>query len=236
MENSLSEKEINKLLNVLLSDGNLEAILDVLFSKKEVVNNEIFVDGLREIASEKLGKTFDTYFDQLKTDTNEFNYFIGLMGKFLWKNTFMGELDEFVIVTLEELTIWLLFAVSIKKCLGIRYAKEKLTETRYYPEMRYSVNDEQKKAHSQCVSYFSNDVSRFSLKRNPLLRIFLHSFHGRNKAIKTKKKNIRRVIKRAERYMILNRLYHRNECVFQNGKYLVPKQFGETIIRIYLRG
>lgn len=230
----VSDKDVEILIKEMLADENFETVLHILFSKDATVVKDDFISGLRKIASLKFGKKYDAYFEKLSEDTNEVGRFLETMSDYICKKYFPGENTEIKIVTIDEFRIWILYAISIKKCLGINYSKEKLTERQYYNELKETINQEQRNAHSQCVLGFSHDSCDFTFKKDPFLNVFLHHFHGKNKARKTKKKNIRRVIKQAERYAILHKLNHRNKSIFDRGKYLVPRQFGETIIKIYL--
>lgn len=234
MSKRLSENEIQVLLSEVLSDNNLELLINAMFGKDNSIDKILIINALQQMTSQKYGKKYNSYFDFLRTSQDELDYFLFTMSKWIWIELFPGTLNWADAISIDELTVWLMYAVAIKKCLGSAYSKAKISDIQYYSKMTETINTEQKKAHDQCISGFCLNSNCFSLKKDPYLGVFLHRIHSKNKTKKTQKKNIRRVIKRANKFVLLNRLEYRGESIFNNGKHLVPKQFGEAIIGIFL--
>lgn len=220
-----------------ISDDNVDRLLDVLFSKEEGINNVELISFIKERASMysskydiDTNKNITEYIDQLSADNCKQESFILQLG---------AELSGQITSSQSELTklnyrlFWSMFAIAEKKCIGSPTVK--ITNTSYF-KMFSPLTSEQEKAHTFCINAFNLNADSFSLKKDSNLRLFLHPFHSKNKKLRTKKKNLHRVLKTTKKIMLVNKINHRKNSynIFSGKSYIVPEQFTKLIVDLFL--
>lgn len=137
-----------------------------------------------------------------------------------------------LLILINQELFWIMYGISIKKCLGVGHATKQIPNSEFFQVLPDDINSFQQDAHKDTLESFNTDVRRYSFRRTPDLKYFLHPIHS-NKSPNTKKKNIHRVEKRAKRIMLLYGL-KQNGDMFNQGRHMVPKQFASGIIKIFI--
>lgn len=227
------------ILSTITSDDSKNSLLDVLYFNDTNIDKTALVEFIRKSLTPIVDTDLDKIITLLDENHDVYTYFlIKLQEKLISQitNDLGKNIDAFSITSIEHFVFWSMYVVAIKKCIGTEYAKETISPPQYFSLIPNTLNKYQIQTHNECIDSFNMDINCFSLKNTPDLRIFLHSFHSKNKSIKTRKKNLRRVQKRAKKIMQVNKLAHggKSKAMFSNGKYLVPEQFANAIVKLYL--
>ena len=235
----VSALPMNEILNEITSDKVRDSLLEILYFNDSTIDKTAFLKFVRKSCTPTDDAAVVDYINSLDTDQTKYAYFlIKLRDKLVDQiSDDLGKrCDLFSITSIESAVFWSMYAIAVKKCIGIEKAKETLVESAYFGAVSDSLNSYQKKSHNECLKAFNMDANRFKLKDTIALRMFLHPFHSKNKALKTRKKNLHRVEKRAKKIVQVDKLARggKSRAMFSNGKYLVPKQFADAIVKLYL--
>lgn len=235
---TLDSKYSDIIIQDAISDDNTDRLHDVLFSRGDGIDNEKLISFLRERASMysskydiETNKCIAEYIDQLSTDNCKQEHFILHLGAELSHQVthFPSELTKY-----DYMVFWSMFAIAEKKCIGLPAAK--ITDIQNYFKLLSPLTQQQENAHTACIKYFNLNADSFSLKQNPQLRLFLHPFHSKNKKLRTKKKNLHRVLRPTKKIMQINKINHRKSSynIFNGRSHIVPEQFTKIIVDLFL--
>ncbi len=142
-------------------------------------------------------------------------------------------LDREKICKLNKECFWFLFSVACKKC--IRKPKATIENRGEYFSILTTYTDQQKEAHEMCIDDFNLDSSSYTTKSIYCLDQFLHKLKNTKDPLK-KKKDLKRVLRRTDKIMQINKLAHRKSeyNIFMGKAQEVPKQFGKYVIYKFL--
>lgn len=228
----------NIIIKDAISDDNVDHLLDVLFSKEKGIDSAELISFIKERAviyssqyDIDTNKNIAEYIDQLSTDNYKQESFVLQLGAELSSQITSSQSE---LTKLNYMIFWSMFAIAEKKCIGSPTVK--ITDIPYYFNMLPPLTTEQKKAHTSCIKAFNLNADSFSLKKNSHLRLFLHPFHSKNKRLRTKKKNLQRVLKNTKKIMLVNKINHRKNSynIFSGKSHIVPEQFTKMIIDLLL--
>lgn len=229
---------MNCVLNIITADEK-NSFLDVLYTDDSNIRRNELLQFARDNFSSVDDLEVIEYIDLLYTDNDAYNNFLIKLREKLISQIIddLGKpYNSFAIESIDGSVFWLMYVVAIKKCIGTEYATDRLECKKYFDTIPTTLNQYQTDAHKDCLAYFNMNVNVFSLKKTPQLRLFLHRFHSKNKTLKTRKKNLRRVERRAKKIIQVNKLAHRGKSkIFSNGRYLVPGQHAAAIAKLYLQ-
>lgn len=221
-----------------ISDDNADRLLDVLFSKEKGIDSVELISFIKERAAIysfkydiDTNKNIAEYIEQLSTDNCKQESFVLQLGAELSSQITPSQSE---LTKLNYIVFWSMFAIAEKKCIGLPNVE--ITDIPYFFNMLPPLTSKQKDAHNSCIKAFNLNADSFSLKNNSLLRLFLHPFHSKNKRLRTKKKNLHRVLKTTKKIMLVNKINHRKNSynIFSGKSYIVPDQFTKIIIDLFL--
>lgn len=229
---------LNRVLDIITSDEKKNSLLDVLYADDSAIKKNELLQFVKECCSSVDDmKTFE-YLNLLNTDDDVYkDFLIKLREKLISQiiNDLGKTYDSFDIESIDGAVFWSMYAIAIKKCIGTGHATDRLEQKTYFDTIP-PLNQYQTDTHEKCLRYFNMNANAFSLKKTSQLRLFLHSFHSKNKALKTRKKNLHRVERRAKKIVQVNKLAHGGRSkLFSNGRYLVPGQLAAAIVKLYLQ-
>ena len=228
----------NIIIQDAISDDNVDRLLDVLFSKEDGIDSVELISFIRERASMYISKyDIDTrksiaeYIDQLSADNCKQESFVLQLGAELSSQITPSQ-SEFT--KLNYMVFWSMFAIAEKKCIGSPTVK--ITDIPNYFKSLSPLTQKQENAHTACIRAFNLNADSFSLKKNSQLRLFLHPIRSKNKKLRTKKKNLHRVLKTTKKIMQVNKINHRKNSynIFSGKSYIVPEQFTKIIVDLFL--
>lgn len=228
---------LDTILDVITSDANRNSLLEVLYADDLSIDKSMLLNYVKECMSSVIDNKILKLIQRLETTGDEYTYFIiRLQEKIVSQITDdLGKAYSAIeISSIEYFTFWAMYAVAIKKCIGIEHAEKNLSSSLYFQAIPGELNESQRNSHNECLDSFNMNANKFGLKRTPELRLFLHSFHSKNKSLKTRKKNLHRVERRAKKIVQVNKLTHKGKTMFSNKRYLVPGQFAAAIQKLYL--
>lgn len=234
----LEHEYLDIIIQDAIGDDNVDRLLDVLFSKEEGIDSEGLISFIRERAlmyssqyNLDTNKKIAEYIEQFSGDNSKQEKFLRQLGVALSSQITQSQSE---LTKLDYITFWSMFAIAEKKCLSSPTAE--ITDFVDFFEMLPPLTEQQKKAHDFCVKVFNCNADSFSLKDNTSLRFFLHPFHSKNKRMRTKKKNLHRVLKTTKKIMQINKINHRKNSynIFSGKSYIVPEQFTKIIINLFL--
>ena len=188
-------------------------------------------------------KAITAYITELKANSFEYSQFLQTLKKRAVRaiRTSLGynkpDDGDDTYDTLSPDVFWPMMVIAMKKCLGQDNAQAEITDKNaYFHLIPESLNAAQVRVHNKCINFFAMDVSKISKKTWVDLRYYLHNLGSKNKKIKTRKKNLKRVEERIHRIMIVNRISHNGiqGNIFSQGRYLVPRQFEHALVKLFL--
>lgn len=221
-----------------ISDENVDRLLDVLFSKEDGIDSVALISFIKERAlvysskyDSDINKNIAEYIDQLSTDNSRQESFILQLGAELSRQITSSQIE---LTKLNYMAFWTMFAIAEKKCIGSPTLE--ITDLPIFFKMLPPLTPKQEDAHTACIKAFNLNADSFSLKTNSQLRLFLHPFHSKNKRLRTKKKNLNRVLKTTKKIMQVNKINHRKNSynIFGGKSYIVPEQFTKMIVNLFL--
>lgn len=221
-----------------ISNDNADRLFDVLFSKEEGIDSLKLISFIRERAAKyssnydiDTNKNIAAYIDQLSTDVGKQESFVLQLGTELSRQITPSQSE---LTKLNYILFWSMFAIAEKKCIGLPNVK--ITDTQSFYDLLPPLTAKQKKAHNSCIKAFNMNADSFSLKNNSSLRLFLHPIRSKNKRLRTKKKNLHRVLKATKKIMSVYKINHRNQSynLFSGKSYIVPDQFTKMIIDLFI--
>ena len=221
--------DVETVLSYVSNDKYVDELLDAIFPQTGSVETAI-VEYLSKFSFPPEVKNAGDVVATLSDDKNNLCYFLSRLSAELMK-TIDPEKKKDLLIRLNRALFWQMYGISVKKCLGVGQAKKQISDPDYFNNLPDNINSYQRSAHIETLLSFNTDAQYYSFKRTPDLKYYLHSIHARSKSPKTRKKNIRRVEKRAKRIMQLYGL-KRDGRMFNDGRHLVPKQFADGIIKI----
>lgn len=223
--------DVEAVLSYISQDKCIDELLDAIFPQRGSIETA-FVDFLSGYSFPTEIQNAGEVISSLSGDKDNLYYFFARLSSVL-----AGTIDQDpgkkkdLLILLDRALFWQMYGIAIKKCLGEGLAKKQVNDLDFFGVLPDDINTYQKDAHRETLLSFNTDARKYSFKRTPDLKYYLHPIHSRNKSLKTKKKNIRRVEKRAKRIMQIYGL-KRQGNMFSNGRHLVPKQFAEGIIKL----
>lgn len=231
-----------QILDWITDDNYHEKLFEVIFYNDNYIDKQALFALITNIVKEKgnasMQKNTAEFINSIQDSSFLYDVFIKyLKDKLTQQLQNTKEYGKMVDVSFNSLypdTFWPFFSIAIKKC--INSPKEVIDNTDMYFNLIPNLNQYQKEVHNECLIAFNCNANDFNRKKNPELKIFLHSFGSKNKKIKTRKKNLQRVKRRAKKVMQVYKLSH-NEThrnIFSNGRHKVPDQFSDCIINIFL--
>lgn len=233
----LSQNQMSILLNDINSEDNFDRLFDVIFSNDYIIDHNLLVSFLQErysVIAPSLSdgdkESINTYINELSSDLDELNYFLIKIQRLL-----IDPDEHSLMLRLDHSAFWTFFAISIKKCVSSPSSKIENTED-YYSQVTTNTS-QQEKAHQKCIAAFNLNSDKFSLRTDPMLKLFLHSFHSRNKRIKTRKKNLHRVLKKTKKIMQAKKINDRtnsNYNIFIGKTYIIPEEFAKYIVKRFI--
>lgn len=221
-----------------ICDDNIDCLFDVLFSKEDGIDNVALISFIKKRASiysseydADTNKNIAEYIDKLSTDNSRQESFVLKLGAELSTQITSSQSE---LTKLNYMVFWSMFAIAEKKCIGSPTAE--ITDLSNFFDMLPSLTQNQINAHTACIKAFNLNADSFSLKANSQLRLFLHPFHSKNKRLRTKKKNLNRVLKTTKKIMQVNKINHRNNSynIFSGKSYIVPEQFTKILVNLFL--
>lgn len=237
----MAEKETNKeqyfdffsdveaVLSHISSDNCIDGLLDAIFPQTGSMENA-FVDYLSKYSFPPEVQNAGKVVAALSDDKDNLRYFLARLSGVLTR-AIDPEKKKDLLIRLNRALFWQMYGISVKKCLGEGQAKRQINDIVFFNVLPADINSYQKDAHFEILLSFNTNAQKYSFKCTPDLQYYLHPIHSRNKSPKTKKKNIRRVEKRAKRIIQLYGL-KREGSMFNNSRHLVPKQFADGIIKL----
>lgn len=237
--NVIDVGSLDLILDAVTSDDKKERLLNVLYVNDSEIDKSALLNYIRDCVAPISTKEIAEYINLLDNNCDDYKFFlIKLTNKlFAQIQDGLGEnYDPFYIASIERSVFWSLYVIAIKKCIGTENAAATLTINEYFHEIPNDLNKYQKNTHSDCLDIFNMNINKFTLKNTPDLRLFLHSFHSKNKSLRIRKKNLSRVKRRALKIVQVNKLANngKSKSMFSNGQYLVPEQFAAAIVKLYL--
>ncbi len=235
------------ILNIAVADSSQSELFAILFSHDTYIDKQrllgfLFekIDTNGELSPDDR-VAIDEEFNDLEKNKLDYDLFIvGLKNKLLFqirKSLDYKRLTDGAFDTLTPEVFWPMMVIAMKKCLGSKNARAKITDRNHYFDLvSEELNLSQEKTHNKCIDYFSNNADVFSISTNSELRKYLHPFKSKNRRLKTQKKNLRRVEKRINKIMQVYKISHDriDGNIFSRGRYKVPEQFADCIRKIYL--
>ena len=220
------------MLALITDDKYIDELLDAIYPLTGNVEDAI-VAYLSKLSFPSDVQYVSEVISSLSASSNNRCYFLERLSEILRRKS-DNEKYEDLLIRLDRALFWKMYGISIKKCLGAGNAKMDIPDQDYFKAIPDGINSFQKDAHMETLQHFKTDVQKYSFKRTPDLKYYLHRIHSRNKSSKTRKKNIRRVEKRAKRILQIYGLKHKESKfnMFSNGRHLVPKQFADGIIKL----
>lgn len=234
----LEHECIDIIIQDAISDNNVDRLLDVLFSKEDGIDSVALISFIKERASMysfkydiDTNKKISEYIDQLSTDNSRQENFVLNLGAKLCSQIPSSQSE---LTQLNYMVFWSMFAIAEKKCIGLPTVK--ITDPSNFFKMLPPLTPNQENAHTACIKAFNLNADSFSLKANSQLRLFLHPFHSKNKRLRTKKKNLNRVLKTTKKIMQVHKINHRKNAynIFSGKSYIVPEQFTKMIVNLFL--
>lgn len=225
---------INLLIQESISDKNADQLFEIIFDKDLQVDTKKLLAFLYDIADSlegELTQKTDTknYVKVLEDTDDELDYFLLKL-----RDALISPESKAAFSKLDYTLFWNMFAIAEKKCIGAPYSSID-DEASFFSQVIVDTS-EQKKAHKECINGFNMDSDRFSRATDPMLKLFLHPFHSKNKKLRTKKKNIHRVLKTTKRVMQAYKISHRHDSynIFVGKCYVVPDDFTKYVVKTYL--
>lgn len=225
------------VVNDAINEDNIDELFKVIFAddlKIDFKKMSEFLNSRYDVYCKQFSKDVQSemkiFLEDIYTDPQKFDDLIlNIKCLLVSENSF----SEDIINMIDSKIFWFMFAISVKKCVGQPLSKIDNTEE-YFSYMNVET-EEQKNAHIQCINAYSNDCNNFSLKRNPELCLFLHKFGSKNKKIKTKKKNVSRVVRRTKKLMQIYKISHRHNSynIFKGQCHIVPEDFAKMIVTFF---
>ena len=221
--------DVEPILTLITDDKYIDELLDAIYSETGNVEDAI-VAYLSNFSFPSDMLYTSEVVSALSESRNNRCYFLKRLSDLVQSKIDSGK-NKDVQISINRALFWNMYGISVKKCLGAGYAKTKIQKKDYFDIIPDGINSYQKDAHNKTLQHFNTDVQNYSFTRTPGLKYYLHPIRSKNKSPKTKKKNIRRVEKRAKRIMQLCGL-NQSGSMFNNGRHLVPKQFADGIIKL----
>lgn len=221
--------DVEAVLDFITDDKYIDELLDAIYPSTGSVEDAI-VAYLSKCSFPSEVRNAGEVISALSESGDNCCYFLVRLYDIL-KRTIAPDKNEDLLIRLNRALFWKMYGISVKKCLGVGYAKMQIPNQDYLNIIPNGINLCQKNAHLETLQVFNTDVQKYSFKRTPDLKYYLPPIRSRNKSPKTKKKNIRRVERRAKRIIQLYGLKQKGG-MFNNGRHLVPKQFADGIIKL----
>ena len=219
----------------LLKDNELKELNVILFSTEDKIDKNSIISLLlnrfsnyKDSFSESEQIDIENYINNL-FNPNMFSDFIKCLEMGIIKNEGFDIKD---IIIIDRSIFWKLYSVAIKKCTFPDNID--LPDFSIYSNYATLKSKEQKDAHKICHNYFNKDVSEYTEKNIPALKIYFIPFSVRNSKYRTKKKNINRVKKKAKKLMQVLRLHHNNikYNMFSGKSHIVVDEFASIVIKL----
>lgn len=235
----IAPADLEHILNCITTDGKKQDLLNVLYTDDSTIDKSTLLNFVQECLSPVDDTSLSQSIDLLYTNHDVYTHFLAKLKDKLVSQIIddLGkEYDPLLFESIDAFMFWSMYTIAIKKCIGAEHAGVKLSDSTYFDAIPDILNDYQRQSHNECIRSFNMNTNTFTLRNTPDLRLFLHSFHSKNKSYRTRKKNLRRVEKRAKKIVQVNKLAHngKSKPTFSNGRYLVPGQFADAIVKIYI--
>lgn len=235
----IAPADLENILNCITTDEKKQDLLNVLYADDSTIDKSALLNFVQECLCPADGTNISQSIDLLEANHDVYTHFLAKLKDKLVSQIIddLGkEYDPLIIESIDAFMFWSLYAIAIKKCIGAEHAGVKLSDSTYFDTISDILNDYQRQSHNECLRSFNMNTNTFTLRNTPDLRLFLHRFHSKNKSYKTRKKNLRRVEKRAKKIVQVYKLAHngKSKLIFSNGRYLVPGQFANVIVKIYI--
>ncbi len=229
---------LEQILTVITSDEKKDELLDVLFKDDDKIDKTELLDFLKRTFDNCDSFNVKTCIDIIANNPDAYGHLLIKLQEMLISqltkdmNSGFGTVS---IASIDSYAFWTYYTISVKKCLGIEHAGDKLSEIIYFRAISPAKNKPQKECQTTCLESFNFDAINFSIKDCPTLRVFIHKFHSKNKRLKTRKKNLRRVQRRARKILQISKLAHNGKsmALFSQGRHVVVKDFADAIVKIY---
>lgn len=223
--------DVEGVLNYISGDNCIDELLDAIFPQKGSIEAAI-IEFLSKCSFPPEVHNACDVIIALKQGNDNMCYFLArLYAKLM--DIIDPERNKDLLIRLNRSLFWQMYGISVKKCLGVGHSKEQIPDTVLLSVLPADMNANQIDANMKTLLSFNSDAQKYSFKQTPDLGFYLHPIRSRNKSPKTKKKNIRRVEKRAKRIIQVYGLKHEG-AMFGKGRHHVPKQFADGVIKLYI--
>lgn len=234
--NNISYDQMKILLDDISSEENFERLFNIIFADDHLIDKELVISFLQERVNviesslnESDKESIKNYIKKLRNDLDEFDYLLIKI-----QETLINPADQYLLLRLDYSIFWTLFSISIKKCISSPLSQINNVND-YYSQVTLDT-PQLRKAHKECIDAFNLNSDRFSLKTDPMLKLFLHSFHSKNKKIRTRKKNLQRVLKTTKKVMQAKKINDRlnpRYNIFEGKTCIVPDEFTKYVIKYF---
>ncbi len=218
-----SFSELYGLVKFLLKDLNEEntnEFFEICFFNDRTIDREKTISFFLKLVDTKIETAS---IDRAKEMIFEMENNISLFDRIIYKLSITS------ICLLE--THWTLMTIAMKKCLGAGNAQKTITDFKQYVELLSDIESPQQIiTHKKCITAFNTNANDYTYNNLEGLSDYLHRIRS-NKQIKTRKKNLSRVLKKSKRIMQAYKLANNGleDRIFSKGRYLVPDQLANRL-------
>lgn len=224
--------EANELVEIIksLNESLEDEFFDICFSDPIAIDRNAVVQFLTDRVNESA-----THLDKDELR----NYLLKMKSDDILFYSFFEDLYNGLPCRVERLPKfhWMLMSIAMKKCLGEENARKQITDFKLYIGLFDDVTTaQQESTHKNCIGFFNTDVGKFSVGNVGDLALYLHCFRSKNKRIKTRKKNLRRVTRATKKIMLSYKIARngRRDDLLSHGRHKVPDQVRNRLVRLFL--
>lgn len=232
----IRELILTRLVQEIVNDTNAEQLFDAIFIEETGIDSKNVIEILQNCLLSLKGELSvddyeyaSEYLAALPSNNQEMDYILLKISGAL-----SAGVEDKDLATITSKTFWSLYAIACKKSISMPKVVFENPEA-YYSQVSTDTRQQQK-AHQICLNAFGMDACRFDVKTMPGLKVFLHPIHSKNKKIRTKKKNLHRVLKTTKKIMQAHKIAHRNDSYhyFMGKSHIVPEEFTRSIVKSFL--
>lgn len=237
----LQKNDLSSLVKLAAKEENFPELFKIIFSCDDGIDQQQMLDFLSTSVNKEPDAPASLLIaiDSLQKDDALFKSFLSELNaemsqKFRRAPGYDPVPGKIYNEAMTPAIFWMMMAISMKKCLGAEHARDTVDLQELFDKFQ-SLNDDQRRAHRDCVNHFNLNANHFTFKNNKYLGIFLHKFHSKNKQVRTRKKNLHRVTRRMKKMMQAYQLSHmgKQRSMFSNGRHEIPDQFDEFLSSTY---
>lgn len=227
---------LTRLVQEIVNDTYADQLFNAIFTVETGIDSKIVIELLQKcllLLKEELSaddyEYAGEYLAALPSNNQEMDYILLKIAGALTVGV-----DEKDWATITSKTFWSLYAIACKKSISM--PKVVFENPKAYYSQVSTDTRQQQKAHEICLNAFGMDACRFDVKTMPGLKVFLHPIRSKNKKIRTKKKNLHRVLRTTKKIMQAHKIAHRNDSYhyFMGKSHVVPEEFTRSIVKNFL--